>query len=210
MQRQTSSHKGVFETGTGFYHYTGKIFDLIAVSIFWIIGSVPIVTAGASFTALYAAVSKSIRQDIDTVSRKFWSSFKRNLKASVPIWLVFGGAVFLLLLNYGIVREQFEGLFGLFLQMLYLFCALLMIAAANYAFPALSRFDMPVGWILKLSFYLTFCHLPRTLLLILLFAGSYLLLLVNPAVVVILPGLYGLLASMLVDPVLERHMPDAQ
>lgn len=206
MQRQTPSGKGIFETGTGFYHYTGKIFDLIAVSIFWLLGCIPVVTAGASFTALYAAVSRSIRQDIDTVSAKFWSSYKRNLKVSIPVWLIFGGTVFLLLLNYGIVREQFRGLPGLFLQMLYLFCALLVIAAAGYAFPALSRFDMPAGWIVKLSFYLTFRHLPRTILLILLFIGCYLLLLINPAVVLILPGLYGLLASMLVDPVLERHM----
>ncbi|MDO4339818.1 MAG: DUF624 domain-containing protein [Eubacteriales bacterium] len=209
MQRQTSSGKGIFETGTGFYHYTGKIFDLIAVSIFWILGCIPVITAGASFTALYAAVSKSVRQDIDTVSKKFWSSYKRNLKASIPVWLIFGGAVFLLLLNYGIVREQFGGLAGLFLQMLYLFCALLVIAAAGYAFPALSRFDMPTGWIVKLSFYLTFRHLPKSFLLILLFIGCYLLLLINPAVILILPGLYGLLASMLVDPVLDRHMPEA-
>lgn len=209
MQRQTPSGKGIFETGTGFYHYTGKIFDLIAVSIFWLLGCIPVITAGASFAALYAAVSRSIRQDIDTVSGKFWSSYKRNLKASIPIWLIFGGAVFLLLLNYGIVREQFQGLPGLFLQMLYLFCTLLAIAAAGYAFPALSRFDMPTGWIVKLSFYLTFRHLPKTFLLILLFICCYLLLLINPAVVLILPGLYGLLASMLVDPVLERHMPDA-
>ncbi len=204
--QKSSSGKGIFETGSGFYYYTGKIFDLIAVSIFWILGCIPVVTIGASCAALYGAVSGSVKQDIGTVSTKFWNSYKRNLKASIPLWMIFSGAVFLLLLNYGIVRERLYGLLGLFGQMLYLFSALLMIGAAGYAFPALSRFDMPLGWILKLSFYLTFRHLPRTMLIILLTGGSYVLLLLNPAVILVLPGLYGLLMSMLLDSVLEEHM----
>lgn len=209
MKKRTSSgnNRGIFETGTGFYHYMGKICDLMAVSIFWLLGCIPVVTAGASFAALYCAASQSIRQDIGTVSGKFRKSFQQNIRASLPLWLIFAGAIFLVLLNYGIVRAQFGGLPGLFLQMFYLFAALLLIAAASYAFPALSRFDMPTGWIVKLSFYLTFRHLPRTLLLILLFAAVYLLLLINLLTIVILPGLYALLASFVIDPVLDQHMP---
>ena len=212
MKRRISSgsHRGIYETGSGFYHYMGKICDLMLVSIFWLLGCVPVVTAGASFAALYCATSRSIRQDIGTVSKKFWDSFKKNLKDSIAVWLIFGGAIFLILLNYGIVREQFGGLPGLFLQMFYLFCALLLIAAASYAFPALSRFDMPPGWIVKLSFYLTFRHLPRTLLLIGLFIVSYLVLLINMLTIVIVPGLYALAASSLIDPLLDQHMPDSE
>jgi uncharacterized membrane protein YesL len=91
--------------------------------------------------------------------------------------------------------------------MLYLLCAMLMIAAANYGFAALSRFDMPLAWMLRLSVYLTFRHLLRTLGLIALFAAAYLLLLVQPLVLLVLPGVYALLSSMLIDPVLELHMP---
>ena len=210
MKRRISSggRRGIYETGTGFYHYMGKVCDLLAVSIFCLLGCIPVVTAGASFAALYCAVSQSVRQDIDTVSRKFWKSFRRNLRDSLPLWLAFAGLIFLLLLNYGIARERFGGLLGLFLQMFYLFAALILIAAANYAFAALSRFDMPAGWVLKLSCYLTFRHLPRTLLLIVLFIGTYLLLLVNLLTVVIVPGLYALLASYIIDPVLDQHMPE--
>lgn len=186
----------------------GKICDLMAVSILWLLGCVPVVTAGASFAALYCAASQSIQKDIGTVSGKFRNSFRRNIRDSLPLLLIFGGSIFLVLLNYGIIREKLGGLPGLFLQMLYLSAALLLIAAASYAFPALSRFDMPPAWIVKLSFYLTFRHLPRTILLILLFAGVYLLLLINLLTVVIVPGLYALLASWVIDPVLDLHMPE--
>jgi uncharacterized membrane protein YesL len=83
-----------------------------------------------------------------------------------------------------------------------------MIAAANYGFAALSRFDMPFFWIIRLSLCMTFCHLLRTLALIGMVAASYLLLCVQPLAILVLPGVYALLASMLIDPVLERHMPD--
>ena len=207
-QRSTGGSGGIFESFSGFYHYTQKICDLMIISVLWLLGCLPIVTAGASFTALYDAASCAIKQDHYKVGRRFWMSYKRNWKASIPIFFCYALAIFLLLLGYGIARERIPGLPGLFLQMLYLFCALLAIAAASYAIAALSRFDMPVGWIMKLSIYLTFRHLPRTALLILLFLAVYFLLMLNMMSVVIVPGIYALAASMLIDGALDRHMPE--
>ena len=185
----------------------GKIFDLMMASVLWLLGSLPIVTIGASNSALYAAVSRSVRMDIGTVPAQFWKSYRRELKSSLPVWIGFGTAAFLLLLNIGIVRNKVEGLAGIFFVMFYGFLTLLLIAACCYAFPALSRFDMPPGWIVKLSFYLVIRHLPVTVLLLALSAGAYLLLLWKIALVLIVPGAAMLAASFLIEPILARHMP---
>lgn len=190
-----------------FYTYMGKIFDLMMASVLWLLGSLPIVTIGASNSALYAAVSRSVRMDIGTVPAQFWKSYRRELKSSLPVWIGFGAAAFLLLLNIGIVRNKAEGLAGIFFVMFYGFLTLLLIAACCYAFPALSRFDMPPGWIVKLSFYLVIRHLPVTVLLLALSAGAYLLLLWKIALVLIVPGAAMLAASFLIEPILARHMP---
>lgn len=208
-KRKAGEGGGFFSDFSGFYYYTQKICDLMIVSILWLVGCLPVLTAGASFTALYDAASSSIRRDISSVSKRFWTSFKRNWKASIPIFFCCALAIFLLLFGYGFARERIPGLPGLFFQMLYLFCALLAIACANYAIAALSRFDMPVGWILKLALYLTFRHLPRTVLLILLFLAAYFLLMLNMLLLVIVPGIYALLASMVIDPALNQHMPES-
>ena len=210
MKRQGASNGngGIFNNFSGFYYYTQKICDLMIVSILWLLGCLPVITAGTSFAALYDAASRSIRRDYSSVGKRFWKSYKRNFKASIPVFFGCALAIFLLLLGYGIARERIPGLPGLFFQMLYLFCALLAIAAANYAVAALSRFDMPFSWIMKLSLYLTFRHLPRTALLILLFLAAYFVLMLNMLTVVIVPGLYALLAGMLIDPLLDRHMPE--
>lgn len=205
---RTYSGGGIFENGSGFYYYTGKIFDVMAVSVLWLLASLPLVTVGASFSALYAAASHSLQNDEGSVAKQFWRAWKRDLKSAVLLWLLFAGALFLLLLNIGIVWRVSDGLFRLFFILLYGVCTALVLAALIYAFPALSRFDMPVGWIVKLSFYMVFRNLPYTVLLLLLFAGGYFLVLCFPYLVLLVPGAVAWADAVLIDPLLARHAPE--
>ena len=66
---------------------------------------------------------------------------------------------------------------------------------------------MPVGWFIKLSLYLTFRHIGVSLLLLLIFAASYLLILWQPMLVVIVPGAANVIISKFIDPILDQHMP---
>lgn len=207
---RTYSGSGIFENGSGFYYYTGKIFDVMAASALWLLGSLLLVTVGASFSALYAVASHSLKNDEGSVAKQFWHSWKRDLKSSVPLWLLFAGALFLLLLNIGIVWKVSGGLVRLFFVLLYGVCTALVLAALIYAFPVLSRFEMPVGWIVKLSFYMVFRNLPYTVLLLLLFAGGYFLVLCFPYLVLIVPGAIAWAAAVLIDPLLARHAPEEE
>lgn len=198
-----------FETGGGgFYHYTEKAFDVILLSIWWILGCIPILTAGASCSALYAAASRSLRGNIGSVTSEFWKSFRRELKQSIPIELIFAAACFGLLLNMGIIWNTMEGLFRLFFFLLYGLLFLLVLAALAYAFPALSRFEMPVTWFLKLAFYMTFRHLPVSAVLVLMAAVGYVTALTLPWLILILPGVIAWVAAGMIDPLLEAHEPD--
>ena len=66
---------------------------------------------------------------------------------------------------------------------------------------------LPIWWIVKLSFYLTFRHLPVSLLVLMLLAVSYLALLRAPMLFLIVPGMSALVSSFLIDPLLDRRMP---
>lgn len=197
----------LFDFEGSFYTWTGKIFDMIAVSVFWLLGCIPVVTIGASFCGLYAAVTKSIRHDRDSVSKQFWHAYKQNLIPSVPLTLIYGGVIFAMLLNIGILQEMTDSLWGLFFTVLYGFTIVFFVTAACYVFPALSRFDMPAGWFVRLSFYMTVRHLPVSILLFVLFAGSYLVLLNQMAFFLLIPGAVTFVTSFLIEPLLEQHMP---
>ncbi len=202
-----SSERRMFDFDGNFYTYTGKIFDVMLVSIYWLIGCIPIITIGASFSALYAAVTKSVRCDRDSVTRQFWHAYKQNLVSSIPLTLIYVGVIFLMFLNIGILDARLRNLFGIFFMVLYALVIVLFIIAACYAFPALSRFDMPSGWFVKLSFYMTVKHLPVSLVLFGLFAVSYLTLLARPALFMVIPGAVSCVASYMIEPLLDRHMP---
>lgn len=205
-----SSEKKMFGFDGNFYSYTGKIFDLMLVSIYWLIGCIPVITIGASFSSLYAAVTKSVRHDRDSVSWQFWHAYKQNLVSSIPLTLIYGGVIFLMFLNIGILNAKLRSLFGLFFMVLYALVIVFFIIAACYVFPALSRFAMPSGWFVKLSFYMTVKHLPISLILLAMFAASYLALLVRPALFLVLPGVVSCVASYMIDPLLDRHMPEEE
>lgn len=208
MKKQKPRTGGFFQFGGDFYAYTEKLFDLAALNIFFVLGSLPAITMGASFSALYHAATRSIRQNDGAISRQFWHAWRRDLRQSLPVWLTVAGALTLLLLNIGILREKITGLTGLFFLIFYWFLLALVVIAGCYAFPALSRFDMPAGWILKLALYMTFRYFPISLLLLALFALAYLLLLrwLLPLIFIV-PGAFACAASVLIEPLLKRHSP---
>lgn len=208
MKKQKSrAGKKYFGYDGTFYTVTGKIFDIIAISLYWLVGCIPLITIGSAFSAMYATVTKVIRADQSSAMLEFWRVYRRDIKAAIPLWLLYAGLLFLLLLNFGIVRSNAAGLVGLFFLVLYAIVILLVLLSACYAFALLSRFDMPVGWQIKMSFYMTVRYLPRSLFLLILFVLCYFIILWQPLFVLLVPALGSWLSSFLIEPALERHMP---
>lgn len=201
MKQEIFSYDGIF------YHVCEKFFDMLAVSIYWLIGCLPIVTIGASSTALYYAASHSIRYDVKTVTKAFWSSYIQNLVEGFKLWLLVFTGMFVFLLNIGILNEKMFDTIGIGFMVFYGICFLAVLAVACYGFPALSRFDEPIGWITKISLYMIIKHFPVTLLLLIILAGCYAAVFFFPFLIFVLPGLFAFLSTFLIEPILANHMP---
>ena len=61
---------------------------IVLLHILWIICSLPIVTIGASTTALYSSCMKRIRRDEGYITGNFFRAFKSNFRQSTLIWLL--------------------------------------------------------------------------------------------------------------------------
>ena len=46
----------LFSEDSRFYRFMSKLWDLIVLNILWLVTSIPVITVGASTTALYASV----------------------------------------------------------------------------------------------------------------------------------------------------------
>lgn len=68
--------------------FFNKLTDLILLNVLWLICSIPIVTIGASTTAMYYVSITSIRCGDGYVARRFFKSFKDSFRKITPIWLL--------------------------------------------------------------------------------------------------------------------------
>ena len=71
-----------------FIRILSRIFDLIVLNILWVVFCLPIVTIGASTTALYSVTLKMVVNEEGYLIRDFWRAFKRDFKQSTSIWLL--------------------------------------------------------------------------------------------------------------------------
>ena len=80
--------QGLFNYDNPVWRFIGKLGDLIILNVLWLITSIPIVTIGASTTALYYVTLKLVRDEDGYTIRSFFKSFKENFKQSTIIWLI--------------------------------------------------------------------------------------------------------------------------
>ena len=73
----------------------GFLGQLIALNLLWIVCSLPVITAGASTTALYYCTLKLHKDGDIRVFHDFFKSFKQNFRPLRLMWIMMaGGAVF--------------------------------------------------------------------------------------------------------------------
>lgn len=184
-----------------------KIFNTIVLSLFWLIGCLPVITIGVSTTAMYYTAVKVIKKDEGYVLEQFLKSYKRNLKEGILLEVLFAVVLFILQLNVGILEAKTSGYIGLFFICLYYGVSIYAVGMLCYVFPALSRFEMPMGWVLKLSMFMAGRYFLTTVMLLFVLVSSIAIVLWIPYAMIVVPGAAALLSSEFMERVLKRHEP---
>ena len=77
-----------FNPDNAVMQFITKVVYSVYLNILWFICCIPIVTAGASTTALFYVTLKMVRNEEGNITKAFFSSFKSNFKQSTIIWLI--------------------------------------------------------------------------------------------------------------------------
>ena len=204
---------GFFSGSNPLFRLTGRFLDLVVLSFFFLLASLPVVTLGPAAAALYYSSVKCLRRGEGSPYRSFWASFRENLRPGI------GATVAVLLAALAL-----DALF-VFLTMAaatgsaawavarWAFLVFLLLPAAfvSLVFPVLSRFTCTTGGLLANTLRLTMRHLPAAV-----GAG-----IINAALcaltvktwfygtVLLTPALGTLAVSFLLEPVLRRYAPQA-
>lgn len=117
------------------------ITDVLCLSLLWCFCCLPVLTAGAATTALYDSVVHGIRAKEEGCCRRFFRTFRAELKTSLAaglFWgLVLGFGVYVLLLLHDLAPENRT---AAMMEGGYLMLLLLPTAAACWSSLLLSRF----------------------------------------------------------------------
>ena len=184
-----------------------QITDCIFLSLFWILGCVPVVTVGTACAALYDAVYRGFRQGDRHPWQRFWQVFRQNWKAGlVPSLLLL---VLFSLLAKAMISVWNAAAAGLISWMLFSAAAFLAVTALgilSLAFPVLSRFENSLPGLLKNTLLLALANLPRTVLLGLFNTAAILLCGRFVFPLFLLPALTALLSTLAVEPMFRPFL----
>ena len=163
-----------FNMDNKFFVFMGRVADLLLLNFLCILCCIPVVTAGASITALYYVTLKMARDEESYIARSFFRSFKQNFKQATIINIIMLLTAAVLFIDLRIARAgsgaMYKGLFSLFIAFALIYAMILL-----YIYPILSKFFNSVKNTFVNAFLMSVRHLPLTLLMLVISASPLLL-----------------------------------
>lgn len=141
-----------------------RICDFVILNILWLVCSIPIVTIGASTTALYSVMQKIVRNEEGYIARSFFKAFKQNFKQATIVWLLIAALGLILSVDLNMARSL-EGTIRIVFQVIFGFFSFWLFAIFLYVFPLLARYENSTKATLKNAVILSIAKLPFTFLM---------------------------------------------
>ena len=150
--------------------FFNKLADLILLNALFIICCLPVVTIGAAITAMYYVNIVSIRQGDGYVFKRFFASFKENLKQATILWFLALGILSVLVADVYFWLLQ-GTLFAKVMFVVSLAVAMAVGIVLLYLFPCLAKLRGSVFDIIRYAASFAYGYLPYTLVLVAITAG---------------------------------------
>ena len=157
----------IFAIDSPFMNLLSKISNLLILNLITVVMCIPVITAGAAFTANHYVCLKIVRGHETSIFKQFFHSFKDNFKQSTIIWLMFVGILIFLGYDFMIMYENpskmstfvFGGLIAFLLILFFGGCMV---------FPIQAKFYNKISVTIKTAFVFSFRHFFRTLIFLVL------------------------------------------
>lgn len=185
-------------------NFITKITYSAYLNILWLVCCLPIVTIGASTTALFYVTLKVAKNEEGSLTKAFFHSFKTNFRQSTIIWLI--------LLVVGIVlgfdgyifyHMRFENAFWTVATAVFLVAVVAYDIILMYIFPLLARFDNTIQAMFKNAIMLGMRFLLCTAFMaVIYFVMAFVVINVFTPIIIFGEGLCALLCSYLLSNIL--------
>ena len=175
----------LFRMDSPLMRFLTKIADLMVLNILFCVTSIPLITIGASWTALYSVTLKMVRDEEGSVSRSYFRSFRQNFRQATLLWLGVLVVLALLVLDIRVLNGMAGGTAPGLLRVGVEILAFLGIMVLQYLFPSLARFEASLADTLKNACIMALAHLPKTALMTAAVVGAVWITLINNTTIAI-------------------------
>ena len=183
----------LFSVDGKLYKFLDSLSSLVLLNILWLVTSLPIVTIGASTTALYAVTIKMVRREYVPAVRSFFREFRSNFKQSTALWAT-GLTVSLVLLVDLWICVKMPSPVRKLIQFFTFGALLVAVMTMMWIFPMQAIFVNGYKRAIQNALRLTIAKLPQSVLTLIIAVCPYLLLLAQGKVLVTTSFLFIVIA----------------
>lgn len=154
-----------FNMDNKFFVFMGRIADLIILNLLCILCCIPVITAGASITAMYYVTMKMVRNEESYIVKSFFKSFKENFKQATIIHIILLITALMLYFDLNIVKNL-EGTLSKVLTCIFIAFSFLYALILLYIYPLLAKFYNSIKNTFSNALLMAIRHLPYTFLML--------------------------------------------
>lgn len=167
-----------FDMESPLFRGLSRLADIMILNVVFLICCVPVVTIGASLTAMSYVALKMKDEEEGYIIRSFFRSFKLNFKQATLIWLLMLFLGVFIGLDFVIIGSM-EGTAAALMKVLVGMGAMIWLMIFVYVFPLQARFYNSIKATMQNAIILAVANFPKTFCMMAVIVGAVLLTLWN-------------------------------
>lgn len=139
--------------------------DYVLLNIIALIFSIPVVTAGAAFSAKYYVSMKMARGEAPKIWSPFWKAFKQNFKKSTIFWVIEIAIMAVLFIDWRIIFVL-KVKMPIAVMILLGIVSMIIYMIFMYIYPLQARFELGIKQTFKYAFLFAIMYIYKNVLTI--------------------------------------------
>ncbi len=204
----------IFNLDSPFMMFLTKVANLMILTVLTLLCFIPVITGGAAVTALYYVSLKLARGEDPYIVKSYFKSFKENFLQATILWILMLAVAGLIAVDWSIIIHTMVGQSARIMSIVMLVISALLLMAALYVFPMLSRFENTVWRTIKNAFLMSIMNFPKSILILVIHLIPIAVLLISQALVPVVffmgLGVISYLCSLLFVKMFKPFEPEQE
>lgn len=207
----------LFNLDNPFMQFLFRVSDLIILNLIFMLSCIPIVTIGASISALHSVCLKIVRGQESYMWQRFWKAFRQNFKQGTILWIISILLFIFINMDYTILNAVDIPFFG-YVKVALGAVTTILFSMFIYVFPIIAHFKCTIRQAIKNALFMTIGHLPFSIILVVMYSLIFFLATWNVktlALVIAVATICGfsvvtLTACIIFDRIFKKYEPEQE